>query len=104
MALHRCDRPECVNPRHLYWGTHQNNSDDAWARNRMPIADERPAAVLSNAAVIEIRERYAAGESGPELAAEFGIARPTLYQITSGRKWQSIGGPRTRRRATRKAA
>lgn len=31
-ALHRCDNPPCVNPRHLYWGTVRDNSDDLLAR------------------------------------------------------------------------
>ena len=98
MALHRCDRPECVNPKHLYWGDYQSNSDDAWARGRHAVAEDRPASRLTNDQVIEIRQRYADGEGGPKLAEEFGIARPTLYQITSGNKWKSVGGPRTRRR------
>ncbi len=31
-ACHRCDTPGCVNPRHLYWGTVQDNTDDMLAR------------------------------------------------------------------------
>jgi hypothetical protein len=31
-ACHRCDNPPCVNPRHLYWGTVRDNTDDRSAR------------------------------------------------------------------------
>lgn len=31
-ACHRCDNPPCVNPRHLYWGTVRDNTDDMLAR------------------------------------------------------------------------
>jgi hypothetical protein len=31
-ACHRCDNPGCVNPRHLYWGTIRDNTDDMLAR------------------------------------------------------------------------
>jgi hypothetical protein len=31
---HSCDRPECVNPEHLHWGTHQENMLEMGSRNR----------------------------------------------------------------------
>ena len=33
-ALHHCDNPPCIAPRHLYEGSPQNNADDAVARGR----------------------------------------------------------------------
>jgi hypothetical protein len=33
-ACHTCDNPSCVNPRHLYWGSQQENIDDAISRGR----------------------------------------------------------------------
>lgn len=33
-ACHSCDRPPCVNPEHLCWGTHQENMQEMGERRR----------------------------------------------------------------------
>jgi hypothetical protein len=46
IACHHCDVPLCVNPDHLYWGTHSTNMADAYDRGRMVA----PPHILAKAA------------------------------------------------------
>jgi hypothetical protein len=34
LVCHKCDRPGCINPDHLYQGTHSDNMKDVFKRNR----------------------------------------------------------------------
>lgn len=104
-VCHRCDNPPCVNPAHLYYGTRQNNIDDALARGRWRLGEKHPFARLTEEDVVSIRTRYAAGEEVKSLSGEYRIANSTLRGIVLGFKWKTAGGPITRRRNTnRKAA
>jgi hypothetical protein len=48
-ALHRCDTPACVNPDHLWWGSHKENSQDMAAKGRNNAVG-LPKAVAAQAA------------------------------------------------------
>lgn len=88
--LHKCDRPDCVKPEHLFRGTHQANMDDMWAKGRgnpgrHPFGDEHPRAKVTDDQVVEIRRRRWAGESRATLAAEFGITPQYVGDLATGR-------------------
>jgi hypothetical protein len=84
--LHRCDNPPCVNPAHLFLGTNADNVADRCAKGRSANFAGRK---LSDDQVAEIEARWAAGgiRQG-ELAAEYGISRPGINNILSGKRYR----------------
>lgn len=89
LVLHRCDTPGCVNPDHLRVGTPRENSADMVARRRQrSLRGEQSAkAKLTEAQVIAIR---ATTGSHPVVARRFGVARQTIGQIKSRKRWRHV--------------
>lgn len=93
-ACHTCDYPPCVNPNHLYEGTHQDNVNDAVRRDRHKRG-ERGAEILTDNAVISMREEVAGGMLVSDAAVKYGVSRAMASMVTSGKRWGHIGGPIT---------
>lgn len=60
-CLHKCDRPPCCNPTHLFLGTAQDNVDDMLSKGRYSKVKGEDAsnAMYSNEQVRQFREEYA---------------------------------------------
>lgn len=84
-VLHHCDVPACVNPDHLFLGTHKHNMEDAARKQRLRVP--RPSARKLNEAQREdIRRRYAAGGvTMAQLASEHGVTKGYIWQIVNRR-------------------
>lgn len=80
-VCHACDNRLCVNPDHLWLGTHQENQADMGRKGRT----HSPAKVLSDADVARIRELLAEGRLYQrEIAAQFGVGRTLISRIGTG--------------------
>lgn len=84
-VLHTCDNRKCVNPEHLWTGTHLDNIKDMQAKGRhrggsMPN-EMNPFAKFTDVQVEAIRERARAGVRKCEIEREFGLSETHYYRI-----------------------
>lgn len=103
-VCHHCDNRGCVNPTHLFLGTHSDNSKDAFAKGRMIIpkvklfGEKNPRAKLTEKEVVQIRDEHASGEySLAELGRRFGVGPSTIFKIVTRKRWKHIRIKRLRR-------
>lgn len=95
-VLHSCDNPPCVNPAHLFLGTHADNNKDRAKKGRS--ADTRgeghPRAKLTEADVIAIRKAYRkrsrTGGSCRDLAKRYSVNLSTIHYIITRKNWSHI--------------
>lgn len=96
-VLHRCDNRACVNPSHLFLGTHQDNMRDMVSkgrqRNGVVLGEDHPNSRLRADQVVVIRRRLEAGESQRWLAKEYGVSKPTIARAAFGITWKHVSNP-----------
>ena len=86
-VCHSCDSRACVNPDHLWLGTHAENQADMVRKGRSTAGERNPAAKLTADAVLAIRSD---GRLLRELAAEYGVTMGMISRIRRGLKWSSV--------------
>ena len=85
---HLCDNPPCVNPAHLFAGSHEDNQADKIRKKRHARGVNHGASRISFDIAAEIRELSARGVKQTVLADRFEVSRAAIHSILTNRVWR----------------
>ena len=94
-VCHKCDNPSCVNPSHLFIGTHADNMMDMAAKGRAvggtgaKYGRLHHKAKLTEKVIILARKRIANGERVTHIAKEYGCSHSAISNAVRGKTWPS---------------
>lgn len=88
-VCHVCDVPSCVNPNHLFLGTHASNMKDRDEKGRgyVPHGTQHGKCKLNETEVINI---FNDPRHRTEIANDYDITKENVTAIKSGRTWKYL--------------
>ena len=86
-VCHKCDVRSCVNPDHLFLGTHADNMADKVAKQRQNRGESHGTSKLTEAQVLAIR---ADSRSQSQVAADYGVSQTRISFIKLRKHWRHI--------------
>jgi hypothetical protein len=94
IVCHHCDTPKCIEPTHLFTGTHKDNADDMYSKGRWTYTprdqsgENNPASKLTWKKVRKIRNLYAKSDfTLQEIADKIGTTKGNVHLIVNNRTW-----------------
>lgn len=93
IVCHSCDNPKCVNPHHLWLGTHSDNNNDMVhkGRNYHPTGSKHHRAKLSEDDIVSIRQLLKSKAMyGKDIAALYGVDPAMVSNIKKRKSWSHV--------------
>ena len=87
LVCHRCDNRACVNPDHLFLGTHADNSADMTKKSRQARGARLARSKLSEADVRAIR---ADARPHSKIAPLYGVSRTQIRYVRERKVWRHV--------------
>lgn len=88
-TMDRIDNDCGYEPGNMRWATRSVQRRNQRSEGR-PHGSAMSAALLTEQIVRECRKRWAAGEGQKELAAEYGVSKPTMHKALVGKTWRHV--------------
>lgn len=91
-VLHSCDNRRCINPDHLFLGTHDDNMADMRSKGRSEkIGEDNPASKLTADEVMTIRWLSSLSMfSQRRIGRWFGVSQPCVSAVVHNFRWNHI--------------
>lgn len=89
-VCHRCDNTSCINPEHLFLGTHTENMADMVAKGRQARmhGSSNGLSKLSESDVLSIRK--VKGLTNQRIADQFGVSAGLISMVRNRKIWTHI--------------
>jgi len=93
LVCHTCDNPHCINPEHLFLGTHKDNMLDRNRKGRQAKGSRHGHAKLTETQVMKIRDLLSEKTLRIcQIAEIFGVKPGIISDINTGKKWTHVQG------------
>ena len=86
-VCHSCDNRKCINPSHLWLGTHADNANDMVRKNRSLVGSRHHNAKLTEELVLRIRND---NREHREIAADYGVSYGLVGHIKRRLVWRHV--------------
>ena len=90
-VCHKCDNPACINPEHLFLGTHQDNMDDMKKKGRAArichLGTKSPRAKFTKEQVLEIRS---SDKTTRAIASFYGVSHGVIWAIKTKKSYKDV--------------
>lgn len=85
LVLHTCDKSKCVNPDHLYLGTHKDNAYDAKVRGRFSRGQFSHLSIYTDRQVWHMRNLRKEGYTYQQLLEIFNCSTSYIYEVLNNK-------------------